>query len=57
MLREDLGLRAYKKIVEPMLTDEHKEKRKNFENFVWTTKSRQSISGHLIKRPWFMILN
>ena len=30
ILKNDLLLRPYKKIVEPLLTDEHKEKRKNF---------------------------
>ena len=32
ILRNDLGLFAYKKIHEPKLTDEHKEKRKMFAN-------------------------
>ena len=33
ILKEDLHLRSYKKIVEPLLTDEHKEKRKKFSNW------------------------
>ncbi|CAF3367837.1 unnamed protein product [Rotaria socialis] len=36
MLREDLGLKTYKKVVEPMLTDEHKGKRNTFANWVRT---------------------
>ena len=34
ILKNDLLLRPYKKIVEPLLTDEHKEKRKKFSNWV-----------------------
>ena len=36
ILRNDLLLRPYKKIVEPLLIDEHKEKRKKFSNWVRT---------------------
>ena len=36
ILKNDLLLRPYKKIVEPLLTDEHKEKRKKFSNWVRT---------------------
>lgn len=34
ILKSDLGLRAYKKIIEPRLTDEQKIKRKQFANWV-----------------------
>ena len=34
ILKNDLLLRPYKKIVEPLLTDEHKEKRKKFSKWV-----------------------
>lgn len=34
ILRSDLGCRPYKKIVEPMLTEEHKVKRKRFFNWI-----------------------
>ena len=36
ILKNDLLLRPYKKIVEPLLTDEHKEKRKKISNWVRT---------------------
>ena len=36
ILRNDLGLFAYKKIREPKLTDEHKDKRKKFANWIRT---------------------
>lgn len=36
MLQEDLMLRAYKKTTEPLLTDQHKEKRKRFANWIRT---------------------
>lgn len=36
LLKNDLQLRSYKKTVEPLLTDEHKEKRKKFANWVRT---------------------
>jgi hypothetical protein len=36
ILREDLRLQAYKKITESMLTDEHKERRKKFANWLQT---------------------
>jgi inhibitor of nuclear factor kappa-B kinase subunit alpha len=36
ILRSDLGLRPYKKIREPMLTDEHKDKCKKFANWIRT---------------------
>ncbi|CAF3476932.1 unnamed protein product [Rotaria socialis] len=35
-LKDDLLLQSYKKIVEPLLTDEHKEKRKTFSIWVRT---------------------
>jgi hypothetical protein len=34
ILKDDLQLRAYKKLVEPLLSDEHKVKRKKFANWV-----------------------
>jgi len=36
MLRDDLGLRAYKILNEPLLTNEHKEKRIKFANWIRT---------------------
>ena len=36
ILKDDLALRPYKKIVEPRLTDEHKKKRKTFSNWIRT---------------------
>ena len=33
-MKNDLLLRLYKEVVEPLLTDEHKEKRKKFSNWV-----------------------
>ena len=36
ILRNDLGLFVYKKIREPKLTDEHKDKRKKFANWIRT---------------------
>ena len=36
ILNNDLLLRPYRKIVEPLLTNEHKEKRKRFSNWVQT---------------------
>lgn len=36
VLKNDLKLRAYKKIIEPFLTDEHKEKRKRFASWART---------------------
>lgn len=36
ILKNDLLLQSYKKVVEPLLTDEHKEKRKKFSNWVRT---------------------
>ena len=36
ILKNDLRLRPYKMVVEPLLTDEHKEKRKKFSNWVRT---------------------
>jgi len=37
ILKNDLGLRPYKIQIEPMLTDEHKEKRNQFGN--WARKN------------------
>ena len=34
ILKNDLKLRPYKMVIEPLLTDEHKEKRKKFSNWV-----------------------
>ena len=36
VLKDDLKLKAYKKTVQPLLTDEHKEKRKRFANWIRT---------------------
>lgn len=36
ILKSDLKLRSYKMVVEPLLTDEHKEKRKKFSNWIRT---------------------
>ena len=36
ILKEDLHLRSYKKVIEPLLTDEQKAKRKKFSNWVRT---------------------
>ena len=36
ILKNDLKLRSYKIVIEPLLTDEHKEKRKKFSNWVRT---------------------
>ncbi|CAF4976574.1 unnamed protein product [Rotaria sp. Silwood1] len=36
ILRDDLGCRPYKYLVEPALTEEHKEKRKKFANWIRT---------------------
>ncbi len=40
ILKDDLHLRPYKKVVEPFLTDEHKEKIKQFSNWVRTRARR-----------------
>lgn len=36
ILKNDLGLHPYKKIIEPLLSDDHKFKRKKFANWVRT---------------------
>ena len=41
ILRDDLGCRPYKYIIEPALTDEHKEKRKKFANWIRTNFRKQ----------------
>ena len=43
ILRNDLGLFAYKKIREPKLTDEHKDKRKKFANWIRTNFRKEEI--------------
>ena len=41
ILRENLGCRPYKHVVEPVLTEEHKEKRKKFANWIRTNFRKQ----------------
>ena len=41
ILREDLGCRPYKYVVEPALTEEHKVKRKKFANWIRTNFRKQ----------------
>jgi transposase len=41
ILRDDLGCRPYKHLVEPALTEEHKEKRKKFANWIGTNFRKQ----------------
>ena len=41
ILRDDLGCRPYKCTIEPALTDEHKEKRKKFANWIRTNFQKQ----------------
>ncbi|CAF5119881.1 unnamed protein product, partial [Rotaria sp. Silwood1] len=41
ILRDDLGCRPYKHVVEPALTEEHKEKRKKFANWIRTNFRKQ----------------
>ncbi|CAF1949018.1 unnamed protein product [Rotaria magnacalcarata] len=41
ILRDDLGCRPYKYLVEPALTQEHKEKRKTFANWIRTNFRKQ----------------
>jgi len=36
ILRDDLGYRSYKCLIEPVPTEEHKEKRKKFANWIRT---------------------
>ena len=48
ILKNDLLLRPYKKIVEPLLTDEHKEKRKKFLNCI----RRRFRKGNTMKIPF-----
>ena len=36
ILKNDLKLSSHKMVIEPLLTDEHKEKRKKFSNWVRT---------------------
>lgn len=41
ILRDDLGYRPYKYVIEPALTEEHKEKRKTFANWIRTNFRKQ----------------
>ncbi|CAF3930185.1 unnamed protein product [Rotaria sp. Silwood2] len=41
ILRDDLGCRPYKHVIEPALTEEHKEKRKKFANWIRTNFRKQ----------------
>ncbi len=48
ILKEDLGLRPYKKISEPLLTEEHKEKRKKFTNWIRTNFRKEETMKILL---------
>ena len=41
ILRDDLGCRPYKQLTEPALTEEHKEKRRKFANWIRTNFRKQ----------------
>lgn len=41
ILRDDLGCRPYQHVIEPALTEEHKEKRKKFANWIRTNFRKQ----------------
>jgi hypothetical protein len=47
VLKNDLRLRAYKTVIEPLLTDEHKLKRKKFSNWA-RTNYRKEDTGRIL---------
>ena len=47
ILKNDLKLRSYKMVIEPLLTDEHKEKRKKFSNWVRTLFRKENTMNIL----------
>lgn len=48
ILKDDLALRPYKKIVEPRLTDKHKKNRKTFSNWMRTNLRKEDTMKILL---------
>ena len=50
ILKNDIGLRPYKRIVEPALSDDQKIKRKQFSNWVRTNFRKEETENSLLRR-------
>ena len=56
ILKNDLRLRPYKRILQPLLTDKHKEKRKKFSNWVRNNYRKEDTMRILFSdEKWFDI--